>query len=149
MKVEPPGAALEAEAGGGASLHTKRQDTFSIFSSFLTITLIYIHTHIDRCLHADFKLERHRDVTSVCGHLRLYVTEKKKVSFPCIFKWIIQAYLCRRTVTCIEFSENVMFRIIGIEIRYVINVADAIPEATDLKISFAERLNVLDFLPPI
>lgn len=51
--------------------------------------------------------------------------------------------------TCVEFFENFMFRKVRIQARYVADVSDAVPKATDLKISLGEGLDVLDLLSPI
>lgn len=51
--------------------------------------------------------------------------------------------------TCVEFLENFMFRKIGIQVCYVVDVTDAVTKATDLKISLGEGLDVLDSLSPI
>lgn len=50
-----------------------------------------------------------------------------------------------KTLTCVEFLENVMFRTIGIQVGDFTNVPDAIAEATDLKVPLDEGLDVLDF----
>lgn len=38
-----------------------------------------------------------------------------------------------------------MFRKIRIQVCYVIDVTDAVTKAADLKVSFGERLDILDF----
>lgn len=50
-----------------------------------------------------------------------------------------------KTLTCVEFLENFMFRTIGIQVGDFTNVPDAIAEATDLKVPLDEGLDVLDF----
>lgn len=52
-------------------------------------------------------------------------------------------------ITCVEFFENFMFGKFRIQVCYVVDVPDAITKATNLKISFSEGLDVLDFLSPI
>lgn len=54
-----------------------------------------------------------------------------------------------KTITWVEFLENIMFRKIRIQVCYVVDVTDAVTEAADLKVSLGERLDVLDDLSPI
>ncbi len=54
-----------------------------------------------------------------------------------------------KTITWVEFFENFVFWKFRIQVRYVVDVPNAVAEATDLKIFPGEGLDVLDFLASI
>lgn len=54
-----------------------------------------------------------------------------------------------KITTCVELFENFVFRKFRIQVCYVADVPDAVAKATDVKISFGEGLDVLDFLSTI
>ena len=51
--------------------------------------------------------------------------------------------------TCVVLFEYAVFGNLGVQKRQVIDVTDAVAEATDLQVSLGEGLNVLDHLSPI
>lgn len=139
-----------------ASLHTRTQNrTCSLIFFFFFFKVHQMTWFIwNISLRANFRMERHRNITPQRCRLKLCFNEQKEQDSICcgLFKFELKNIyltLCMKTITCVEFFENFMLRKFRIQVCYVADVPNAITKATDLEISLGEGLDVLDFLSPI